>query len=199
MPSRSNRRRSKFKRPAPAKKNLPSDKPSVASDNQSVQDVVDITQELRFSSTEKVSVEDVPKQKQFVDIGINVDASGDDDVPEVQQVMDSTDDVDASDETEFKSQESLQDNDGTKPDTESDQEGSKGKRTKKCVSYNFNEDEQIQISQWYKVNPCLYNKRNRDFKKTVFKENMIEEKAKTFDPPCSCKYKMYTYKFCLHN
>ena len=116
---------------------------------------------------------------------ITVESSNEEDIQDVQEIMDSTDDVaSVSDETELKNL-PFPDIDGNVTDSDGPK---KGTRKKNIVSYNFTEEEESEISEWYQSHPCLYNKRNRDFRKTSMKIRLIQEKAETFDPPCSCKF-----------
>ncbi|XP_033122083.1 uncharacterized protein LOC117121088, partial [Anneissia japonica] len=61
------------------------------------------------------------------------------------------------------------------------------KKKKRERAYAFTEQEEAAIGEWYCDNSCLYNKRHRDFKNADKKRRLMEEKANSFDPPCTYK------------
>ena len=65
----------------------------------------------------------------------------------------------------------------------------KGRKKKKRVDpYNFSEEQEIDIGEWYRENECMYDRSNSNYRKTSHKRTLIRKKAATFDPPCSREY-----------
>ena len=64
-----------------------------------------------------------------------------------------------------------------------------GKARNRIVNYQFTEEQEIELAQFYKDHPVFYNKKVRDFMNTTKKKAILQEKAAEFkDPPCSCKW-----------
>ena len=198
MAGRGRSRRRLAKRPAETSKSQPevvAETPSAVASTSKV-DVKNVQVEVH----EEPKGQDVPKKSGKVITEktakvVNLESSTEDDVHDVTEFMDSTDDmVSLSDETELQTH-PFPDIEGNISDDIEKQ--SKGKRKKNIVSYNFTEEEEAEISEWFQSNPCLYNKRNRDFRKTSMKVRLIQEKAETFSPPCTCKYKL-NYEMLYH-
>ena len=61
--------------------------------------------------------------------------------------------------------------------------GTKPKSKKHIGHYTFSTD----LAKWYRENPCLFNKKHRDFKNASIKRRLIEEKAASLTLTCSHK------------
>ena len=58
----------------------------------------------------------------------------------------------------------------------------------RLVTYQFTREQEAELASWYREHPCLYDKKLNSYKDYESKMSLIEEKAATFTPPCSCEY-----------
>jgi hypothetical protein len=61
----------------------------------------------------------------------------------------------------------------------------KDKRRQNIKSYIFTDQQEVDLADWYRDNPILYNRRDKNYKRTTMKDTLYEEKCKTFQPPCT--------------
>ena len=134
-----------------------------------------------ISDTEKV-----PSEK-----AITVGSSSDDNAVEIQNVQEDsatstgTTGTDKDDGDDYEHEDSGDFNDNEDDDNES---GSQKKRQKRIVPYPFTLEQEMELADWFRGHELLYNKKLREFKNASKKKRLYEEKAATFDPPCSCEY-----------
>lgn len=62
------------------------------------------------------------------------------------------------------------------------------KRKTRSPGYVFTEEQEVLLAEWYCDTECFYNKRLKLYKDTEYKKRLMEEKARSLDPPCTCKY-----------
>jgi len=65
-------------------------------------------------------------------------------------------------------------------------DGDSDKR-KKLIAYQFDEEQEKELSIWYRENPLFYNKRLKSYKDIENKKQLYKDKASTYDPECSGK------------
>ena len=66
----------------------------------------------------------------------------------------------------------------------------KRKRKQKTVPYQFSEQQEQELAELFRDNKVLYNKRHDDWRKKQHKIDLITSKGETYEPVCTCKYKI---------
>lgn len=66
---------------------------------------------------------------------------------------------------------------------EDDESSYKVGRRRPAIKLIFTEEQEVMLGSWYRDNPILYDKGLRYYKDANLKSTLLEEKAKTMDPP----------------
>jgi hypothetical protein len=61
------------------------------------------------------------------------------------------------------------------------------KRQPNIKAYIFSDCQEQDLADWYKDHPVLYNRRDKNYKRTAMKDVLYSDKCKTFDPNCTGK------------
>ena len=72
--------------------------------------------------------------------------------------------------------------------TPGSQDAPSTKRRKQCEPYTFTDEQEPDLSKWYQLHPLIYDKTEKDYKNSVKKNCLLEDKGMTMNPRCSCKY-----------
>ena len=48
-------------------------------------------------------------------------------------------------------------------------------------------EQETELGEWYRENPCLYDKKLKSYKDAQAKKALLQEKASRQQPPCSYK------------
>ena len=57
----------------------------------------------------------------------------------------------------------------------------------RITTYQFTLEQETELAEWYRGNPCLYDKKLKSYKDAQAKKTLLQEKASMLQPPCSCK------------
>ena len=60
-------------------------------------------------------------------------------------------------------------------------------KKKKLIAYQFDEEQEKELSIWYRENHLFYNKKLKSYKYIEKKKQLYKDKARTYDPECSGK------------
>lgn len=53
--------------------------------------------------------------------------------------------------------------------------------------YIFSDSQEVELAEFYRENELFYNKKLKSYKDSGKKRRLLEEKAASIDPPCTCK------------
>ena len=62
-----------------------------------------------------------------------------------------------------------------------------GKKKSRIIPYNFSDEQENDLVEWFRGHECLYNKKLKDFKNVTLKNRIYEEKVASLTPHCTCK------------
>ena len=68
----------------------------------------------------------------------------------------------------------------------SDAESSQPKKGR-TTWYIFSDSQEVELAEFYRENELFYNKKLKSYKDSGKKRRLLEEKAASIDPPCTCK------------
>ena len=64
------------------------------------------------------------------------------------------------------------------------------RKRRRQVNFVFTPAQERELAEWYRAYPLFYDKKNLFYKDVDKKKRIMQRKARTFDPPCSCKYRI---------
>jgi hypothetical protein len=62
------------------------------------------------------------------------------------------------------------------------------KKKKRIVSYMFTDEQEKELGEWLRDEECLYDKRHKRYKDAQYKQNLLQTKADSYTPTCTCEY-----------